>query len=350
MNYKIISKQIERNYGLEILRLLLCYWVVLFHCLSKTDFDFIKVIKKKKFHVPCFFFISFFFLFPVIKGKNIKKMALRLERLLIPYIIWPINIWVFNNVLYCFLKLSRFRKLLSFNKLLKQLIIGRIFLGQFWFLFNLLFFTVMFFILSFYLKYNNFLIFIRIVAIFSYYLQYSKYNYIFFDKYSYCISHTIGHFVESFPIAATAFTLSQSNFLPSIIVERNSRKIIMIYCFISLFFIFKYGIFMNIQKYSHTYSYNGVDKNIFSLFIFIGFYLIPFDKCKSKKIKIIIKLITNYTQGIYCIHLIVAHYLIRMFHVKHTVFGCTIIYIISYFISFFGTKLSANTKIKFLFI
>ena len=350
MNHEIIKKKIERNYGLELLRMLLCYWVVLFHCLLKPDYDFIRIIKRKMFHVPCFFFISFYFLFQVVIGKDIKRMILRLERLLIPYFIWPICIWSFNNIGYCLFKKSRFGRFLPFIYLEKQLIIGRIFLEQFWFLFNLLFFTIAFFIMAFFFKKDNFLVLIQIIGIISYFFQYSQYNYIFFDNYSYCISHTIGHFVESFPIAATAFTLSELNILNIISSLRNSRLIIMFYSFIAVFFIFKYDIFMDIKKYGNTYSYNGIDKNIFSFLSFIGFYLIPINICHSEKLKIFIKLITNYTQGIYCIHLIVEYYLIRFLSVKHTVFGCTLIYICSYLISFLGAKLSRNTKIKYLFL
>lgn len=74
-----------RNYGIEILRMILCFWVVLFHSLREPDNNFVLNIKKKMFHVPSFFFISFYFLFPIIKEKNIKKMKLRLERISIPY-------------------------------------------------------------------------------------------------------------------------------------------------------------------------------------------------------------------------------------------------------------------------
>ena len=73
------------NYGLELLRMLLCFWVVLYHFLKKSDNKLILSFKKKMFHVPSFFFISFYFLFPIINRRKTNKMILRLERLLIPY-------------------------------------------------------------------------------------------------------------------------------------------------------------------------------------------------------------------------------------------------------------------------
>ena len=53
----------------------------------------------------------------------------------------------------------------------------------------------------------------EVLAILSYILQYSKYNYIYFDHFKDCISHSIGHFVESFPIAITAFILYYNDIL-----------------------------------------------------------------------------------------------------------------------------------------
>ena len=187
----------------------------------------------------------------------------------------------------------------------------------------------------------------KLLSILSYFLQYSKYNYIFFDNYQECVSHSVGHFVETIPLAATAFILYYSGILNGL---RKSRYSIIFYCSLVIYFIYNYGIFISIEKYGRTYNYNGVDKNVFSIFSFIGFYLIPFEMFQSKNLKNIIKLVSNYTQGIYCIHPIIAFYATFFFNLKRTFQGCIIIYIISYLISFIGAKISFNTKLKFLFI
>ena len=147
------------------------------------------------FHVPTFFFISFYFLFPIIKRVNTSKMILRLERLFIPYIIWPFITWSINNFL--FIK----------------------------YLFNLLFFSISFFILSLIIKINTFLKIMKFFAIVSYFLQYSSYNYIYFDKFKESISHSIGHFVEILPIAITAFILNDKD-IPNKLAKRRYKAII----------------------------------------------------------------------------------------------------------------------------
>ena len=106
---------------------------------------------------------------------------------------------------------------------------------------------------------------------FGFFLIYSKYNYIFFDNYPDCISHSVGHFVETFPLAATAFILYFSGILNGL---RKTRFSIIFYCSLVIYFIYNYKIFISIEKYGRAYNYNGVDKNVFSIFSFIGFYLI----------------------------------------------------------------------------
>ena len=138
------------------------------------------------YHVPSFFFISFFFLFPTIKLKKKKKMVQRLERLSISYFIWPLITFIINNIaFYCFRK-SRFNRALTLNELLVQWITGRKIFFQFWFLFNLLFLTIIFFILSLVLSAKYFLKTIKLICIICFILQYSSYTlinlyfYIFF--------------------------------------------------------------------------------------------------------------------------------------------------------------------------
>lgn len=294
-----------------------------------------------------FFSYHFFFLFSIIKDKNVKKMKSRLERLAIPYFCWPIFIWSLNNILFLLFQKSIFGFGIPFIKLKEQLIIGRIFLVHFWFLFNLLFFTIIFFILSLIFKLNCFLKIIEYIAILSYVLQYSKYNYFFFDRYKECVSHSLGHFVESFPIAITAFILKYSDILVNLLDYRN---IVIFYCIIFNYFIYHYDIFTNIEIFGKKYNYNGFDKNLFAFFSFIGFYLIPFDKFQYNYIIKIIKLISNYTQGIYCLHPIIISFATKILHLQRTFQGCIIIYILSYFVSFVSFKFCCIHKLRYLFI
>ena len=85
----------KRIIGIELLRTFLCFRVVLFHYYTSNN-SFIIKLRDNRFQVPCFFFISFYFLYPIISKRNKEKKKLRLERLSIPYIIHAIVNWIIN--------------------------------------------------------------------------------------------------------------------------------------------------------------------------------------------------------------------------------------------------------------
>ena len=64
-NYKSLRRnkngiQKQYNLGIQLLRAILCFWVVSFHCMSRKN-KFVRIILKKHFHVPIFFIISFYY-------------------------------------------------------------------------------------------------------------------------------------------------------------------------------------------------------------------------------------------------------------------------------------------------
>lgn len=92
---KIMSKKKNTNnnrvtrriIGIEILRMFLCFRIVLLHYYSLNN-KYILKLKNNNYQVPCFFFISFYFLYSTISNINIDKMKLRLERLLIYWVLF----------------------------------------------------------------------------------------------------------------------------------------------------------------------------------------------------------------------------------------------------------------------
>ena len=116
----INSDNKKRNIFLSLLRMYLSFLVVNAHYYKPS-----KIFIKNKFllffissnsHVPIFFIMSFYFCLNLFKSKNIQKIKLRYQRIMIPYFIWPIIIWFFNNFFYFILKFSI--KYYSFNFLL----------------------------------------------------------------------------------------------------------------------------------------------------------------------------------------------------------------------------------------
>ena len=332
----------QRNLGIEILRFFLCFRVVLLHYYS-LDNEYILSLKKNRFQVACFFFISFYFLFPIISQRNIKIFKLRLERLLIPYVIYPILNWIINNLMFLLIKFNRYRRILTLNDLKTQIIIGRGIYGisVLWFHFNLIFLTIFFFIFSFILK-DYYLPIFQIIAVLSYKYQYSGINKIFFKQYSQNIWMSVGNLLETFPIAICAFTFASFNFHQ--ILLKNKKKSFF-FSFLLIYILSNYRIFKRVKGFSSA----GFQNIFTSITLFSFFFLLPYENLNSNLL-LIIKQITKFTQGIYCLHFLFQYYMKLKIEENGSFFGCIILYFISYLASFIGFIIFNKTKLKYLFI
>ena len=183
-----------------------------------------------------------------------------------------------------------------------------------------------------------FFIYIIIIGFVCYFIQYFKCDYFYFNEYKDSITHSIGHFISSFPIAISAFICNSINIIK--ITEYYG------YIHLSLIFIILITIFL----VGSTNTYNGIEKNIFAIFAFLGFYLFPLNKYLNNKIKNIIIKLTSYTNGIYCLHIIIKFYFFKCFKMSITILSCLEVYIICYIISCFGEKIFRKNKFKNLFI
>ena len=330
--------KIQRDLGIELLRVCLCFWIVLVHCLSSSTLT--DIVQRNNYHVPCFIFISFYFYYRTLIRKDINNIKNRCIRLLIPFWTWPLIIFVINNLCFLLISRNRFNRFITYNELKIQLLFGRSFHAQLWFLFNLLLFNLFFFIIAFIFK-KNFLFLLQLFAIIIYILQYSGMSLKFFENYNDCIKYSIGHCLATYPISIISLSFSSIN----VISQLKCHTFKTIFLSIAIIYIsLKYNIF------SIVYGYYGFKKALISFLLFIIFASLSLEKCQSHILKMIIKRMTQYTQGIFCLHNIIRFYLIKLFEIKKICFKeCIVIYIISYFICFVGTKLFINSNFKYLF-
>jgi len=337
------KKIIKRNLGIQILRSLLCFWVLLNHCYNPNSQKLRKIVFKYRLHVPTFILISFYFSNKIFCCLSVTKIKNRFERLLIPYFILPIIILIINNLLYIFTSFGSFGKILNIKDLFYQYLFGRDIIPTFWFQFYLLWSTTLFIIISFLFKEKFSIIIIHIFLI-SYYFQYSNVNYKYFSSFISIVKYSLGSFLEMLPISVSGCLISSLNIFSLI-----KHNIITIYIsLLSLFLILYFEVFRPIPKI----SFSGVVLNISSVFLFIIFYISPLNYIKSTTITKIILTATKYTQGIYSLHMFLKLILnpkIKM--VKYGTFnGCIFLYIFCYIISFIGNKITKKNKLIYLFI
>lgn len=342
INYEKEKK--KYNSFLALLRMYLSFNVVNNHCFCPSNYTlmnkYIILILKNRICVPTFFLMSFYFSHKLFFSKNIEKINNRFERLLIPYLVWPIIIWVLNNFINYTLNL-KLRN--SLNDLIIQLMTGHCFMTVLWFHYNLIFSTLLIIIIQFLFLDLAKLILLNL-CIFSYYFQYSNLNFIIFSKYNFYKKYSFGRFFEIIPYCIIGLFIGYFNI---IIYLRKYRISCIYFLLLILIFIIKYNIFINIKGF----MYQGIILLIKSSLIFLIFLLMPSEKINNKYIINIIKIFTDNTSGIYFLHTNIRDYIknyIRLIK-NNTLYGSIIIYIICYIISFFGIKILGKTKYRSLF-
>ena len=144
----------SQNYGLYILKFILSFFVVIVHCGIIENKFMKRIIVDLKFHVPTFMFMAFYFYSKHIISKDIAKIKQRFIRLFVPYIIWPILIFIFNNSFLSLIGKGQFKKYLTIQDLIQQLILGIKFHYVFWFQINIILLTFLFTIIYFCLNKN----------------------------------------------------------------------------------------------------------------------------------------------------------------------------------------------------
>ena len=331
----------EYNLGVEILRVFLSFSVVMDHLYNKNILR--KYSKILYYHIPTFFLISFYFTFNTFSSFNIKKIKLRFERLIIPYIGWSIIAFLLKNIYFYLLKINVEHSLKSF---IKHLITGHILNLPLWYQAILLFTTITFLIIIFICKNNNLFVF-QIFALISYILQYSELNYYLIKKYlSFHAELSFGRFIEAIPNAVTGYTFAYFK----LIEKLKEWRLKAIFLNLSILIIInKYSIIQNFKNF----KYGGLRLNIGASCIFLSFSLIPIENLLNTISIKILKQITRYTGGIYYMHYLVGNfYLLKRYFntLNGTILGCLIIYLICYILCSFGIKLFGKNRLKYMFI
>lgn len=182
---------------------------------------------------------------------------------------------------------------------------------------------------------------VQIFGVLIIFLQYSKmenYLYNFQEK----IRKPLNNTLNQLPLAIAGFYFSSLNLVKNLKNYEYASFIPVIH-FLTIIIFFKYQVFIGMSDFS------GIENILAAIILFYGFYLLPLDNT-NPKIKNIIRNTTNYTQGIYCLHIIIGIYVSLTINKQRNLFGAIITYIISYIISFCLMKICRKTKLKYLFI
>ena len=330
----MIIKQKKIYIGIEFLRIFFSFNILLYHCLNRS-------IYKKKLYIinksivakglNTFFIIAFYFSYDLFSSKNITLIKRRFQRLLIPYIIWPMIIYICQKSHFII-------KYYELKILFYQFLIGNGIAIVFWFSYNLIFISLMLGIIIFIIK-NN-IVFLLISSIPIYLYNNSDYYIKFFLNYKGIVVFSNRPLASTYIFGVIGFSLSHFKMIDKI----NKKKFFLIICcstFLILFILY-YEKVKKFQFLSYLFSIS-----LIVLFTNLHFY--------NLKIENIIKQIGLHTGGIYYIHininsLIKKHFIFKYNLRAGTITICIVNYIICYMLCFIGFRIFKKNKLKYLFI
>ena len=308
------------NYGIEILRIFFCYMVISFHfyglMYGDNRFYFLRELA-----VPMFVFISFYFGYKTIVSLDMKKYGKRCVRLIVPYLFWGIvpyvGLWILS-----FLSLAAPTTKQEF---LMQILFGsnERLNAPLWFIWEILVLTILFILIHFiFRKFTSIVLLILMIG--AYVIQYSNVTYIFYTLQPYELYQNLGRLCEVLPLACAGYILADLKIMDKLEGKYRISIISLVLAAVCIFFV------AYIPTPFITFAYAGVKHLIVTVLLFVGFYIIPFDKLPNK-VTSVIKWLSGYTMGIYFMHWIVGRCMnavwLRYFGVEKTLLETFVIFI-----------------------
>ena len=180
------------NYGLSILKMFMCFEVVLCHFWQYDNSLILKLFAlMRNVAVPVFIMISFFLMKNFFLSLNHQKLQKRLVKLFKPQLYWAIIYFIIYKI--CIIIIPNISLKLSLNDLLWQIILGHSpnLNPSMWFQFDLIILTIIFSIICHHFNSKKVICLISLL-LGALILQYSGLNYATFNSMIYELKYPLG--------------------------------------------------------------------------------------------------------------------------------------------------------------
>ena len=316
------------DYGLALIKILMCFEVVLCHYwVPENEPFYLKPFQWMRMNaVTLFMIMSFYFCKKLyLEGKTVKFKR-RMWRLIFPYVVWAIVYFVIYETIQLIFGVNLS---VSISDLGWQLLLGSspVLNPPFWYQADLIIITALYFVIFKFLSKEKSLIVIWILTAVSIFLQYSGINQLIFEGFEYEVRYTTGRLAEMIPFATIGISLAITSQINRIKEHRVLAIAILtvLYCL-----IFKYQI---PEGTAPGFGYGGAQLIISSVIIFLLVIVIPFDKMFFF-LKIAVQRLGKYTFGIFCLHFGVGNWINKFYSCMgweiNTFFECILIFILCY--------------------
>ena len=337
---EINVKDDSYNYGLSLLRSLICFGVILLHFRGGGGRFLAPFSYVARISVPCFMFLSFFLVEKHIIVWDVDFVKKRMWRIVYPWIVWAFIYWCTLKtleVLFCI------NYQIRFSDLFWQLFTGHSskLNSAMWFQFDLAVLTVLYLCLF---RLSKRVILTCTLFGIALGMQYSGINSWLFGGLRYELKYPLGRLCEMIPYASLGLISAYFGIyqIPQRVCRRLpklSRFLLILIMSICVTFLMTHSVI----KAAPGFMYS-VNNNIPIVLLVVGVaYLLPV-KALHENFLHSIKFATRYTLGIYCMHILVGKVLGLLFlrcgvDVNKFMF-CIMIYGVCFGISFLLSHIS----------
>lgn len=331
----------EKNYGVSLLKAIMCFEVVCCHFLDSSAIPLwqypFSMLKTSA--VPIFMMLSFLLCRGSVTGGDTGALKNRCRRLL-----WPQIGWALVYYLVCsLLKLLEGGGVVGLDALLWQLATGSSeqLNSAMWFQTDLIILTVVISLLFVWRRdWLSYGILLGLGAV-CLWLQYNGMNFALFEPLRPELKFSIGRIVEVWPFAAVGICLFSPGFLKKIkehwLLGCSGGLLI---CVVSL-------IVKKPCTLYDSFGYAGLHILLGAVGMVVLFYSLPLEKLGSRVLKIIDAL-SRFTLGTYCMHMLLAKILYPVFtRLGLPTMGlghCVLLFVLTYLVSW-GMSRTGNKRL-----
>lgn len=326
-----IYKYKNHNCWISILRIYMCFMVILLHFAPKEDY---LICYPSMFAVPCFVFLSFFLASNDFYELNWEALRKKVVRLVTPILFWNVVYHLIYNVGRDVLT----RKTYNITELKKFFINILLNNGdgnspyQLWFLTVevVLVVTIAFAFLIF----RNKNVVLLLLFILSFIYEYTGINYYLFGTAVAEVSSSLGRIIECLPFAVSGILFSR---------YKDMRKDLLLFIWFAMLAL---SLFININvPQPKGFNYSGLYIALMSNVICMIVLSLP--DLFVGKIRLLINFVGSCTMGIFCLHTLVGNCMLRFLYESpiYQTLGCDVLIFllclcISILIRWVNTKLN----------
>lgn len=286
-----------RNVGIDLLRIWMCFEVVLIHFWSYNvgDGNIVQdfLSWNRTIAVSCFMFVSF-----ILSGKYIsnwrsspEKLPIRILRLSIPIVVWTI---IYFALFYLAQKVFNMDLDIGFKDIFWQLFFGHSFNMPMWFMNDLLYLTLVFVGICAIKSQRIKTIILLLLIVGSFVIEYTGLHGCFFGDLRNELKYPFGRAIEMIPYSCTGILFCMYDLTGLLKSKRLLVLPILLLAALGMY------LFWNIPA-GYNYGSVGLQLFIISIAVSLVLILIPFEKL-SHWLLVSIGFVAKYTLGIYCMH------------------------------------------------